>query len=1832
VAPGELLTLEVWVDDTGGLLLGGYQAAFAGTATPIVGTGSIAYVDNPGIGDSMIIDEANPDWVFFGQIGVTVFLSETGLPLGFAGIALLPFGSGVAVPGLAYAGEFQLQVSPDASGLFSYDILPGGAPPNGGTALTDQTGAGQIPSSLQPLLIEIPPANDECDDAVTIPAGDTAFQTATATTSVPNANFGGAGNGLCDDNGDDTIENDIWYEHTAACPGVITVSTCDQADFDTRIEIFSGCGVCPTSSLVGCNDNGVACGAGTSEAQFSATAGTCYTLRVGGLNDTESGLGTLSIVSDSCFIDGACRAPGEANPSNECEVCDPSISTVAWSSVTSGTACTDDGNGCTDNVCNGAGACVANNNSAPCDDSLFCNGSDTCSGGSCSLHTGDPCSGGAECANVCDEAADSCNASAGTACTDDGLDCTQDICDTMGTCTHPPTPVGTACTDDGNACTDNVCDGFGACSAVNNTAACDDGVFCNGPDVCSFGSCSIHSGNPCFGGPECSNLCDEGGATCNLPVGTACTDDGNGCTDNTCDGAGACVTTNNSAPCDDGVFCNGPDNCSGGACTVNSGNPCELSEICDEVLDECSQCNVDADCMDEGNPCTDHACLDGTCVTINNNAVCDDGLFCNGSDTCSGGNCSIHAGDPCIGGAECDDLCDESADSCNVPSGTPCAADAEECTLDECDGAGACAHPPVTSGVPCTDDGDICTNDECDGAGACGHPPAAIGTVCPDDGNICTLDECDGAGSCAHPPGPGGVPCPDDGNDCTMDECDSGGVCVHPPESAGTACDDGLACTGTGEPGVGIDECDGAGDCSGMLDPSCANLCVDAGVAVEGVNLANNTGFGTELQVSCAFSSTGDTWFVHTANCDGVLHFATTGSDFDTVLTVYDECGGPELDCDDDGGPGLASALSLPVVAGEDYFVRIAGFGSAAGDVVLTLRRLDTCRIDSVCYDEGTVNPGNDCDVCEPLLTADDWSPAVKGTACGSGTPDDPQCDASDSCDGAGVCESNHKPQGLPCGDQTDTECDNPDSCDGNGFCGVNFERPGFACGDPTDTDCDNPDTCDGGGGCLDNLESVGFACGSPGDTECDNPDTCDGSGGCLDNFESSGFTCGDQTDTECDNADSCDGSGGCLDNFELPGFTCGDPTDTECDNSDTCNGAGSCLDNFESSGFACGNQIDSECDNPDTCDGSGGCLDNFESSGFTCGDGSDTECDNPDTCDGGGGCVDNFESPGFLCGNPADSQCDNPDTCDGSGGCLDNLENSGFACGDPTDNDCDNPDSCDGIGACQANFENFGFGCGDPTATECDSADTCNGGGICLVNFALPGVGCGDVADTECDDPDSCDGFGDCQPNFVQGGAACGDPTDTGCDNPDSCDGTGGCSINLEPVGFSCGDSSDTDCDNPDTCDGSGGCLDNFEAGGLACGDTSDTQCDNPDTCDGSGGCLDNFEAGGFACGDANDTECDNPDSCDGLGLCQFNFESSGVICGDPNNTSCDNPDSCDGVGTCAGNAEVDGTPCPNGVFCDGDETCQTAVCTDGADPCIDAAHCDEGGDVCYECLSTNECADTDMDGVIDDGCMWYACVDNTCESTPREFGDVGGPFGDCPIDGFANVHDKNHVLTCFELTNTCDHINIDVGGPFGDCDPDGFCNVHDMNHVLAAFDLTTTCACPTPPAPEFDPPAVGVAQLKVVGPRAVRPSETFEVRVFLDGPVEDLRSYQLHIAGNGGTAGQLDLVEITTEVRKDFVFGDAQRFEGYSPWRQQVMQGLEVGTVNAQDQGYLATFFFKASPDATGVFTVDLLTDLSQGHQTFIIGANDGRIDVTATTSAVIVVGQTPKRTAGR
>jgi formylglycine-generating enzyme required for sulfatase activity len=103
-----------------------------------------------------------------------------------------------------------------------------------------------------------------------------------------------------------------------------------------------------------------------------------------------------------------------------------------------------------------------------CDDGLFCNGEESCSGGTCQAGVPVDCDDGVICTNdVCNQASDACdNTPDDTAC-DNGLFCDGvETCDPVLDCQAGVDPCGGGACDEGNdTCEPSVCDSDGICES-----------------------------------------------------------------------------------------------------------------------------------------------------------------------------------------------------------------------------------------------------------------------------------------------------------------------------------------------------------------------------------------------------------------------------------------------------------------------------------------------------------------------------------------------------------------------------------------------------------------------------------------------------------------------------------------------------------------------------------------------------------------------------------------------------------------------------------------------------------------------------------------------------------------------------------------------------------------------------------------------------------------------------------------------------------------------------------------------------------------------------------------------------------------------------------------------------------------------------------------------------------------------------------------------------------------------------------------------------------------------------------------------------------------------
>ncbi|MDF1561909.1 MAG: hypothetical protein P1V51_02625 [Deltaproteobacteria bacterium] len=384
----------------------------------------------------------------------------------------------------------------------------------------------------------------------------------------------------------------------------------------------------------------------------------------------------------------------------------------------------DDGIACTVDSCDEvAGACRHTPDHGQCTQPEVC---DTDNG--CTLPSG-ACTNDAACDDTNPCTSDTCNLTSGScvhgilvgqSC-DDGDVCTDgDECQMNGRCAG----ASMQC-EDGDPCTADSCDPstLGCISVPAAGAPCSDGDACTTGDVCQAdGSCAGPTAVTCDDGNECTNdSCDPTTGCVAQPVlGGAC-DDGDACTSGTtCQADGSCgggsgVTCDDSNPCT-------ADSCDlGGNCVYEPapGGACDDSDLCTES----TTCQADGSCgggttvnCDRGNGCETFSCnpASGCIYTPDTGAVCDDNDACTSGTTCQadascGGGTTTNCGD---GNACTDDSCNPSTGACENPIDitNPC-SDADLCTLsDACQTDGTCAGTTRNC-----DDGNPCTNDSCDG-------------------------------------------------------------------------------------------------------------------------------------------------------------------------------------------------------------------------------------------------------------------------------------------------------------------------------------------------------------------------------------------------------------------------------------------------------------------------------------------------------------------------------------------------------------------------------------------------------------------------------------------------------------------------------------------------------------------------------------------------------------------------------------------------------------------------------------------------------------------------------------------------------------------------------------------------------------------------------------------------------------------------------------------------------------------------------------------------------------------------------------------------------------
>ncbi len=222
-----------------------------------------------------------------------------------------------------------------------------------------------------------------------------------------------------------------------------------------------------------------------------------------------------------------------------------------------------------------------------------------------------------------------------------------------------------------------------------------------------------------FSGACSGSNCEPQG--CQLNPGNDCDDTASSCTndcttDTDIDGRVDCLDVCTDLD-GDGYGDNEPTTIIGngtipvGSCTTDSVTPCNLGEAC-----------LGLDCNDNDNavyPGAMEICngLDDNCINGTDeggNDLCDNGLYCDGQETCDGINgCQSGTSADCNDGIGCtNDSCNEGTDTCsNIPNDAYCTDDGQYCNGTEyCDLINDC----VSEGDPCFPDGCNEVTDTCE--------------------------------------------------------------------------------------------------------------------------------------------------------------------------------------------------------------------------------------------------------------------------------------------------------------------------------------------------------------------------------------------------------------------------------------------------------------------------------------------------------------------------------------------------------------------------------------------------------------------------------------------------------------------------------------------------------------------------------------------------------------------------------------------------------------------------------------------------------------------------------------------------------------------------------------------------------------------------------------------------------------------------------------------------------------------------------------------------------------------------------------------------------------
>ena len=147
------------------------------------------------------------------------------------------------------------------------------------------------------------------------------------------------------------------------------------------------------------------------------------------------------------------------------------------------------------------------------------------------------------------------------------------------------------------------------------------------------------------------------------------------------------------------------------------------------------------------------------------------------------------------------------------------------------------------------------------------------------------------------------------------------------------------------------------------LTPPANDLCANAVNLTVGSACTNGTTIDATDDINDCFTYTKNgVWYKFTATLTNtLLKITTMDTLFDGIISVYPSCGASADTCKDSGFAGDAEEMTIPTIVGQVYYVKIAHYGTIAGNFCISASQPPLPPMNDLCANAVSLTVGAAC-------------------------------------------------------------------------------------------------------------------------------------------------------------------------------------------------------------------------------------------------------------------------------------------------------------------------------------------------------------------------------------------------------------------------------------------------------------------------------------------------------------------------------------------------------------------------------------------------------------------------------------------------------------------------------------------------------------------------------------------------------------------------------------------------------------------------------------------------------------------------------------------------------